>query len=59
MFFLPVSRSEGEKMNWLWQKKKVGEEANFWNVHVQRKKNKKLQFTVYPLHTRYANMLRF
>lgn len=47
MFCLPVSRLEGEKINWLWQKKKeVGEEANFWNVHVQRKKQKT---TIYSL----------
>lgn len=37
-FFLPVCFSgwEGEKTRCLWQdgkKKKVGEEANFWNVH--------------------------
>lgn len=59
MFFLPVSRSEGEKMNWLWQKRKWEKKPTFEMYTFKEKKNKKLQFTVYPLHTRYTNMLRF
>lgn len=41
MFFLPVSRSEGEKMNWLWQKKKWEKKPTFEMYTFKEKKKKK------------------
>lgn len=40
MFFLPVSRSEGEKMNWLWQKKKWEKKPTFEMYTFKEKKTK-------------------
>lgn len=46
MFFLPVSRSEGEKMNWLWQKKKWEKKPTF---EMYTFKEKKQKTTIYSL----------
>lgn len=46
MFFLPVSRSEGEKMNWLWQKKS-GRRSQL--LKCTRSKKKKQKTTIYSL----------
>lgn len=40
MFFLPVSRLEGEKMNWLWQKKKWEKKPTFEMYTFKEKKTK-------------------